>query len=315
MKITKVIAVVVTYNRKELLSECLSALLEQTFPIERITVVDNASTDGTYEFLSERGIAQRAELDYRLMDRNLGGAGGFYEGIKVAKEQSADWIWVMDDDTIPQRNSLEKLMDKVKLYPTAGFFASCVKGSAGEPMNVPHVNDKPTANGYCDWYMALERSLVKIKTATFVSILINGLAVREYGLPCKDFFIWGDDIEYTTRLTRYFGDAYLVGDSWACHKRTNAKALDIRNEPNVERIKNYHYFYRNTLIITALYSKKFNLLQSIMKYELFSFELLLFGTERFRRFCTVQKGVFEFVFQYRRFKRIIRNEIDGGNTE
>ena len=91
-------AVVVTYNRKQLLSECLSALLNQTTKIDSVIVIDNASTDGTGEMFSENGMFNLPEIDYCPMEKNLGGAGGFYEGIKRAYNQ---WWFYAEDQLMP----------------------------------------------------------------------------------------------------------------------------------------------------------------------------------------------------------------------
>lgn len=304
----KVSAVVVTYNRKELFRECLEALLNQSYVIDTIIVIDNASTDGTYEMILDKGYLNNKTICYKKMSKNTGGAGGFYYGIKEAYETQSDWVWIMDDDTIPESDALEKLIDKAKKNTDASFFASCVKGTSGEPMNVPSISKDQDNNGYPNWYMKLSDSLVKIESATFVSLLINNKAIKKCGLPCKEFFIWGDDIEYTTRLTRNYGSAYLVGDSWACHKRANAKALNICTETDAKRINNYHYAYRNGLIINALYSKRpilVDLIIAILK----SFKLLLSGKGGLKRFAVCQKGIFEFIFQHRRFLKIIKDEM------
>lgn len=88
----KVAAVVVTYNRKELLRECLQALLNQTRPLDEIIVVDNASTDGTDQMIPE----EFPQITHVRLPENIGGAGGFHEGMKLAYEKGHDWIWVMD---------------------------------------------------------------------------------------------------------------------------------------------------------------------------------------------------------------------------
>ena len=106
----RVAAVLVTYNRKELLCECLDALLCQTTPIARIVLVDNASTDGTPELLAEKGYLENAVCDYHRMAVNTGGAGGFYEGVKRAYEAGFDWLWLMDDDVEPVPNALKKML-------------------------------------------------------------------------------------------------------------------------------------------------------------------------------------------------------------
>ena len=91
-------AVVVTYNRKELLRECLVALRAQTRPPDHVLVVDNASTDGTLELVSE----EFGEVELLALPENVGGAGGFHAGLERAYASGAEWAWLMDDDTVPQ---------------------------------------------------------------------------------------------------------------------------------------------------------------------------------------------------------------------
>lgn len=249
-----VAALVVTYNRKALLLECIDAITRQEYPACTIVVIDNASTDGTEELFTGDGpLAGSDIIDYRRMGSNLGGAGGFKEGLRAAAESGADWVWLMDDDCIPYSNTLAMLVEAARLVEgrdiEPSFFASSVFGPKGEPMNVPAVDGRPTENGYADWYARLADGMVEIESATFVSLLINCKAVEQLGLPVGNFFIWGDDTEYTTRLTHNFGPAYLVGSSRVLHKRVNAKSLDIKNENEPKRIELFHYFYRNNLIV------------------------------------------------------------------
>ena len=114
----KIIAVVVTYNRITLLKECVYALLHQKDCTDTqldILLVDNASDDGTKEWIEEQ-IAHTESHDttpiYALhLSENTGGAGGFYYGMKWAYEHGADAIWIMDDDTIPKEDALQKLWE------------------------------------------------------------------------------------------------------------------------------------------------------------------------------------------------------------
>lgn len=249
-----VAALVVTYNRKALLVECLDAILVQEFKPASIIVVDNASMDGTDTLFAEGGeLASIPGLRYFRMAENLGGAGGFKEGIKRCMEVGCDWIWLMDDDCIAKPDTLSELVGVLptadKLGGEVSFLASSVYGPAGEPMNVPEVDTRVTANGYADWYVGLAEGLVEIERATFVSLLINARAVETLGLPVGSFFIWGDDTEYTTRLTHNYGPAYMVGKSAVLHKRANAKSLDIQNENDPARIANFHRYYRNNLVV------------------------------------------------------------------
>ena len=104
----RVCAVIVTYNRKALLKECLEAVLAQTRPPDHVLVVDNASTDGTAEMLRE----EFPQVEVLRLPENQGGAGGFHEGMKRAYEEGFDWLWLMDDDTIPRPEALEALLER-----------------------------------------------------------------------------------------------------------------------------------------------------------------------------------------------------------
>lgn len=244
----KVNAVVVTYNRKELLQECLDAILQQTYPVEKIILIDNNSSDGTQEFLKEQGYLDNSIIEFKRLPENIGGAGGFYEGMKVARNLNPDWIWIMDDDTIPEKKCLEELLIARKsIKGRVSFLASSVRGVNGEAMNVPKIARKQFSK-YTDWYEYLDKGIVKIVKATFVSLLINTKATRKCGLPWKEFFIWGDDSEYTQRIIRDYGPAYMVGKSLAIHKRVGSDELSLVKEENKNRIKMYFYYYRNNLI-------------------------------------------------------------------
>ena len=85
-----IIAVVVTYNRMELLKRNIRCL-QQNKPISSIVIVNNGSTDGTTEWLAaQEGLTV-------INQTNVGGAGGFYTGIQYAYQAGADWIWCMDE--------------------------------------------------------------------------------------------------------------------------------------------------------------------------------------------------------------------------
>src|SRR5215210_1526363 len=99
-------AVVVTYNRRELLSACLGAIAAQTRAPDHLLVVDNASTDGTRDMVA--GEHPQAEL--LALPENRGSSGGFHAGMARAHGAGATWIWVMDDDTIPRPEALERLL-------------------------------------------------------------------------------------------------------------------------------------------------------------------------------------------------------------
>ena len=264
---TKVAAVIVTFNRKKMLIECLNAILQQSVPVDKIFVINNASTDGTEKLFEAGGEFDAKKIICVNMDSNTGGSGGFYEGMKVSSSSEVDWLWIMDDDTIPTSDCLEQLLaaDDFIDDDNTSFYASAVFGSAGEFMNVPNIDTSESANGYPHFYKYLGEGIINIADATFVSLLVRKDAVLRCGLPCKDYFIWGDDGEYTLRLTHFYGPAYMVGKSIAIHKRMGAKKLDLSNFQDENRIKMYHYYVRNNIVNQLYYKKDRNRAITIIK--------------------------------------------------
>jgi rhamnopyranosyl-N-acetylglucosaminyl-diphospho-decaprenol beta-1,3/1,4-galactofuranosyltransferase len=233
----RVSAVIVTYNRRDLLRRCLEAVRAQTRPAERILVVDNASTDGTHEML-ERDFA---DVETLRMRRNEGGAGGFHEGMKAAMSDS-DWIWTLDDDTIAGPEALERLLagaDRAPPGPPPVVLAGRVEWTDGRahPMNMPIVRrrDLPGLVAAC------ERGLLPLRAATFVSLLVSRHAVERYGLPRKALFFQADDIEFTARLLRH-ERGFCVPDSVVEH-RTKAPH-DALSDPDGRR---FFFHVRNTV--------------------------------------------------------------------
>lgn len=198
----RVVAVVVTWNRRELLQESLAALRSQTHPPAAIVVVDNASTDGT-DLLLER---EHADLELVHLTRNTGGAGGFAAGVERALTLDPDLVWLLDDDTVPTGTAAEQLVAAWAAYgggrgERPAVLASRVVWTDGRdhPMNTPR--PKPGARP-AERAAARAVGCVPIRSASFVSIMCDVTRVRERGLPVADYFLWNDDFEYSTRLIR-----------------------------------------------------------------------------------------------------------------
>ena len=217
----KIAAVVVTYNRLELLKECITALKNQTRKLDEIIVVNNDSTDGTKEWLE-------TQEDLTIITQeNSGSAGGQYTGIKTAYEKGYDWIWCMDDDAEPLTNALEGINKYVK----DDIAAICpdVLNEKGERLIYHRGNIE--LNKIKSFVLQepindslLKKEVVSIDFASFVGILINRKAVDQIGLPNKFFFIHHDDVEYSLRLKK-FGNILLIPKEIIIHKEVNNKNL------------------------------------------------------------------------------------------
>jgi rhamnopyranosyl-N-acetylglucosaminyl-diphospho-decaprenol beta-1,3/1,4-galactofuranosyltransferase len=220
---TRVVAVIVTYNRRELLLEALAAVRAQQRSPDAVIVVDNASTDGSAAAVRARFRTVRlVELD-----ANYGGAGGFAYGMAQALADDADLIWLMDDDTIPEPGALAALLAARQAYTgrAPAIVASAVLWTDGRPhpMNTPRA--KPMAAA-AERTAAAACGCVPIRSASFVSVLVDAAECRRRGLPRADFFLWNDDFEFTTRLLR--GNiGLLCHDSVVLHKTRTFGSTDV----------------------------------------------------------------------------------------
>ena len=207
-----VCAVVVTYNRSELLAECLDRLQAQSTPPERILVVDNASTDGTPELL-----AGRDGIEVLRLEENVGGSGGFSRGLGHAfgGDGRHEWFWLLDDDTFAKQDCLAALLDGARRAPSPpSVMSSVVRWRDGRlhPMNHPWLRLRPRAHVA----EAARAGLTPIRATTFVSALVHRTAVARHGLPPAGWFVWLDDIDFTGRVLRH-GHGYIVPESVAWH--------------------------------------------------------------------------------------------------
>lgn len=186
-------AVVVTYNRIKLLKECIDSLRKQTKNLDGIIVVNNNSNDGTKEWLALQNDISA------LHQENLGGAGGFFNGINSAYNKGYNWIWCMDDDCLPETDALEKLF--CTEYKTNVLLNSVVVDKTN-PKNLTFGLNDAVNKKFYKYYDEI-KNINLINTANlFNGTLIHKNAIENVGLPNPKFFIYGDDYEYFLRIKK-----------------------------------------------------------------------------------------------------------------
>jgi len=239
-----VAAVVVTYNRLEKLRRCVRSVLDQTSSPAMAIVVDNASTDGTKDWL-----IRSAHEDPRIrpvhLDENTGGAGGFHTGIKLALREGVEYVWVMDDDCYPRPSALSLLMEAFCSHRSdLGDFPAfaCSRVLCGDERSPCHMNT-PTLLPQWDLPYSQHTPALAAQSCSFVSCLFRADDVRRLGLPLKEYFIWLDDVEFTFRLAR---DRYglVVLDSLAIHDLPTNERVNW-SQVTPENAWKYRYGARN----------------------------------------------------------------------
>ncbi|NWK72821.1 glycosyltransferase [Acinetobacter sp. SwsAc6] len=188
--------IVVTFNRKELLSKVLNCLVGQSSFSLKVIVIDNCSTDGSKEFIQQKKLLDKVQ--WFSLGKNLGGAGGFFEGIKYALEQGAEYIWMMDDDGYPDALCLEKLYRVLIDKELDAVSPLQININNQEQLAFPVWINKKQIRGHVD---QIPKDTFLIQEANlFNGLLIHRSVVEKVGLPRKEFFIRGDEVEYTKRF-------------------------------------------------------------------------------------------------------------------
>ena len=246
----RVTAVLVAYNRRELLRESLEALAAQSRPVDRLVVVDNASDDGSREVAEELLEPWGARARLIPLTENTGGAGGFAVGIAAAVvEDGIDWVWVMDDDTVPGPEALAQALAAHERYRAGGPDDLAVMGSRvlwtdgdEHPMNTPKAKIRASDS---ERRRAAEAGGMEIRSISFVSAFLRAARVRDQGLPIADYFLWNDDFEYSARLLRGARGLSVPG-SVVTHKTAKRGSSD--QDPGAR----FYYEVRNKLWVFRL---------------------------------------------------------------
>ena len=297
-----VCAVVVTYNRKDLLIECLEALQKQTRPIQGIYLIDNASTDGTPELLLEKGyitelppkdlkepwekefeiknLTNRApiKIHYVRMHENTGGAGGFYEGVKRGYEKGYDWLWLMDDDCIVENDCLNEQLR----YTNFNEISCPIKLSINNKADFAYKKLKINLNNY--------KTLVS--NLPFNGMLINRNVIEKIGFPPKDFYIDRDDIYYSLKALHSGFKLYIITTAKLYHPEDIWKKIKFFFNEFV--ICNYgtrdkiYYKVRNSLFLWKEFGHKYVPIHKVLIREFIS---IFLENNRKRRLYLYFKGL------------------------
>lgn len=243
----KVIAVVVTYNRSQLLKRNITCLRKNS--PHAIIVVNNGSTDDTREWLAE-------QTDLIVITQaNVGGSGGFYTGIQQAMERGADWIWCMDDDVFPRPDCLSNLLDhtaseEVGILAPRRLMEGNIFTNDFQAVNL--------TNPFSSMYKKkLKKQVinkpVEILGTAFEGLFIRKEAVEKIGLPNKDLFIFCDDTDYCLRAVLagykilYIPSALMDKDKFFSN--------DTWNERNKKKKWKRFYQIRNSTYLNHHYGR------------------------------------------------------------
>jgi len=241
-----VTAIVVTYNRLDLLKKLIDSLSSQTLSISKIVIVNNCSTDGTLSFLTT---LEDDKFIVSNLDTNTGSAGGFAHGLKVAEQTESNFYWILDDDGMPLANTLEEL---IKPLIRGDFhYAAC---NLITPEGIKLIEDTLPKNH--------NLRILNSPGGPFNGILISRTLLHDVGVPMEVFFIWGEEMEYVNRIKEAGYITFTVKNSTLIHKSTK---IDYKTN---NRLKLY---VRNLIFQFRL--KRHNGIEKLIKLSALTFRV------------------------------------------
>ncbi len=280
-----VVAVIVTYNRFELLKRCIQSLRDQTRKLNEIIVVNNCSTDGTLEWLNSQN-----DLTV-ITQENYGSAGGQYTGIRTTYEKGYDWVWCLDDDGYADKNALYELLS-IK-YPEF-----LVRNSL-----VLDTNDKN--NLAFGFYNFTTKEYIKHKNELkgeyyigvpnfFNGSLIHHKILEIAGLPLKQFFIRGDEVEYAIRMRKLGIKMVTIYSSIYFHRMEKYKLIQnfLFSHNFLFISKEKRFYHTKNLILIHKIHNIFSAV-SLVKMFVIDFILILIYQKDYRIILAMMKGIYK----------------------
>ena len=257
--------VLVTYNRAELLKRSLNQLFYvNKHKPGKVYLVDNNSNDNTDQVVKE--FTDKFDIiDYIRFDKNIGGAGGFEFGVRKAFDEGADWIILVDDDVLLTNQCLEILETDLPVRCFIGVredrFGNLAEFGAlkFDYRNPFRLN--PKVLSLKDAYGSLDKlpEIVEVESGSFEGFFVHRSVVESVGFPNSEYFIFGDDTDYSIRIRESGCRIYAI--KWA---------RIIRQLPYVEPKSmdwKFYYRWRNFFVLHFLYGE--NLLVKMKPFCLF----------------------------------------------
>jgi rhamnopyranosyl-N-acetylglucosaminyl-diphospho-decaprenol beta-1,3/1,4-galactofuranosyltransferase len=261
----KICAIVVTYNRKRMLERCLRTILAGELVPEDTLVVDNASSDGTVEFVESTFPGGVSVLS---LPQNRGGAGGFKAGLAEALRLGHEYFWLMDDDHEVSQNALRIMTDimQERSCDVVGpvILSSARDGSLSWEIGPGRSKYRDYECMYRDWGEA--GWFPKIPDA-FNASLYRRSVFEKLGLPDDRLFIRGDEVEFGLRMEKHGTSGVVATRATVFHPAAAADKCLVFSLGKMKltayytgnRLKDYCIF-RNR----AFYYKKYGRYKSLL---------------------------------------------------
>lgn len=253
----KVFIIVLNYNGKDVIKNCLASIFKIDYPNFAVVLVDNNSTDGSLEFAK----ANFSKANIIKNEENIGYAAGNNVGIRFALERLADYILLLNNDTEVEKDFLSKLIEIAEKEKQSGILSPIIfKGS-----------DKAVwfSGGQISWLTMKAIHSQDIKAVDYYETsIISGCAMlvkadvfNEIGLFDEDYFLYWEDVDFSLRSRRAGFKNIVVANSWVYHWEKS----EIKKKQKIYWlvISGLIFFKKNTPKILKFWIKLYTALRKI----------------------------------------------------
>lgn len=285
----EVCCIVVTYNRKKELLTNIKQLLKQSVSCD-ILIFNNASSDGTEEYLTENEVFKMNNIIYHYSEENIGGAGGFSKGLELAYNLGYKFFWLMDDDGHPANSeTLSNCLSKMKLRETRDTIVNSLVICEENRLSFEMCKTKEVSVVINDSV----NNVLENQIRPFNGTLIAREVVSKIGFPRADFFIKGDEVEYFLRAKNSHVWIVTAVDSLYYHPELIDRKVNVFGKKVGVSDESYwkeYYKTRNYFYICREYLGMIGLLKHL---TLTFIKLFCFKTDKKRKIAYTFKGLMD----------------------
>ena len=239
----RVSVVVLNWNKAALSARCVTALMLQSYINLRVIVVDNGSESGSLGPLIE------LDVPFRLLRnaRNMGFTGGVNTGIAHAMADGSDFIWLLNNDAEPERDTLTLLVDRMVRDEQLGLVSPLI-------LNADENDEVEFCGGiwdgltfattdrlkvYQDWQISRPAQIWLVGTA----LLIRSRVIDRIGVFDQRFFAYWEDNDFSVRSIQAGYRNAVVSNSIVRHWSGRPKT-ELSSKPPY-----YHYYMARNEIL------------------------------------------------------------------
>lgn len=212
-QIPKVFIVVLNYNGKAVTCNCLKSVAAVDYANYQLVLVDNRSADGSLEQAKK----DFPDFTYLQNNKNLGFSAGNNVGIKYALEKGADYVLLLNNDTLVEKNFLTELINAAEQEPRAGIISPLIHGPGKDRIWF--------SRGRIDWLrMKTLHQTKRISKQTYDSPFLSGCAMlipsdvfENVGLLDEDYFLYWEDADFCVKVRKRGYRTIVASKSAICH--------------------------------------------------------------------------------------------------